>query len=139
MQWPTIDDLSAMAPLPPGYRRERLQRADIARLIEAIKVWYPGLSVGAASCYLREDFYTGKVCLDNDADKDVLLLVSKFGDELAGFGSWEREQEALSVYARFGAIAPAHRGAKLAVTATTQDPSSDANDTKLILALKYQF
>lgn len=117
MKWPTIDDMSAMAPLPAGYSREGLQRAEIGRLIEALKVWHPDISVGAASCYLREDFYADKVCLDGDAEKDVLLLVVKFGNELAGFGSWEREQEALSVYARFGAIAPAHRGAKLAVNA----------------------
>ncbi len=117
MKWLTIDDMSAMAPLPPGYRRERLKRVEIARLIDAIKVWHPDISVGAASCYLREDFYADKVCLDDDPEKDILLLVIKFGDELAGFGSWEREQEALSVYARFGAIAPAHRGAKLAVNA----------------------
>ena len=117
MNWLAIDDMSAMAPLPPGYRRERLKRAEIPRLIEAIRAWHPDISVGAASCYLREDFYSDNVSLDGEPDQDVLLLVIKFGDEMAGFASWEREQEALSVYARFGAIAPAHRGAKLAVNA----------------------
>jgi hypothetical protein len=39
------------------------------------------------------------------------------GDELAGMGSWEREPDALSLYARLGIIAPDHRGAKIAVRA----------------------
>jgi hypothetical protein len=40
----------------------------------------------------------------------------QFG-ERAGIGSWERKQDALAMYARFGAIAPEHRVAKLAVRA----------------------
>jgi hypothetical protein len=117
VNWPGDDDLSAMLVLPEGYRGERLRRSEIPALVAAIAVWHPDIAVGAASCYLREDFFADNAYLDDDAGKDLLVIVIKRGDEFAGFGSWEREQDALSVYARFGAIAPRHRGAKLAVRA----------------------
>ena len=114
MKWPTIDQMSAMAPLPDGYRYERLKRADIPALIEAINVWHPDIAVGGGSCYLREDFYTGKVFLDGEAEKDIFVGLFKRGDELAGMWSWEQEPEALSLYGRLIVVAPAHRDAKLA-------------------------
>ena len=117
MNWPSDEDLSAMLVLPEGYRGERLRRAEIPALVAAIAVWHPDIAVGAASCYLREDFFADKAFVDGEAGKDLLVIVIKHGDEFAGFGSWEREQDALTVYARFGAIAPQHRGAKLAVRA----------------------
>jgi hypothetical protein len=103
--------------LPDGYRNESLRRADIPALIAAIKVWHPDVAVGAASCYLREDFYTEKVSLAGETERDVIVVVTRFNDDLAGMGSWEREPDAHTLYARFGAIAPEHRGAKLAVRA----------------------
>jgi hypothetical protein len=117
MKWPDPEALSAMWSLPVGYGNESLKRADIPALIAAIKLWHPDVAVGAASCYLREDFYVEKVSLAGETEKDVIVLVTRFNDELAGMGSWEREPDALTLYARFGAIAPEHRGAKLAVRA----------------------
>jgi GNAT superfamily N-acetyltransferase len=103
--------------LPSDYRNESLRRSDIPALIAAIKVWHPDIAVGAASCYLREDFYTEKVSLAGETERDVIVVVTRFNDDLAGMGSWEREPDARTLYARFGAIAPEHRGAKLAVRA----------------------
>ena len=117
MDWPGVDRISAMIQLPENYRLERLTRSEIPALVAAIGVWHPDISVGAASCYLREDFYADKALLDGETGKDLLVVLIKRGDELAGVGSWEREQDALAIYARFGAIAPEHRGAKLAVRA----------------------
>ncbi len=117
MNWPSDDDISTMLALPEGYRGGRLKRSEIPSLIANISDWHPDISVGAASCYMREDFYTDKAFLDGETEKDLLVILIKRGDELAGMGSWEREQDALAIYARFGAIAPQHRGAKLAVRA----------------------
>jgi len=117
MKWFDPVALSAMWSLPDGYRNESLKRADIPALIAAIKIWHPDVAVGAASCYLREEFYVEKVSLAGETEKDVIVVVTRFNDELAGMGSWEREPDALTLYARFGAIAPEHRGAKLAVRA----------------------
>jgi hypothetical protein len=103
--------------LPSCTQCGRLKRSEIPSLIASISDWHPDISVGAASCYLREDFYTDKACLDGETEKDLLVIVIESGDELAGIGSWEREQDALAIYARSGAIAPQHRGAKLAVSA----------------------
>ena len=117
MNWPDAEKISALWSMPDGYRNTWLRRAEIPALIEAIKVWHPDIAVGAASCYLRENFYAEKVFLAGEAEQDVIVVLTWYHDELAAMGSWEREQDALTIYARFGAIAPAHRGAKLAVRA----------------------
>ena len=114
MRWPTIEQFSAMTPLPEGYRFEGLKRADISALIEAIKIWHPDIAVGGGSCYLREDFYTGHVCLDGETDKNILVALFRRGAEMVGMWSWEQEPDALTLYARLIIIAPAHRSAKLA-------------------------
>ena len=48
MKWTTIEQMSAMAPLPDGYRYERLKRSGIPPLIEAIQVGHPDIAVGGA-------------------------------------------------------------------------------------------
>jgi hypothetical protein len=53
MKWPSVDELSALVPMPDGYRIDRFDRASIAPLITAIKEWHPHISVGAASCFAR--------------------------------------------------------------------------------------
>jgi len=117
MQWPTIKEISTMTALPEGYRFEHMRQADIGPLIHAIREWFPSVSVGAASCYLTEQFYLDKAVIDDKTNKDVLVLLVKKGDELVGMGSWERESAAMTLYARLGVIAPAHRGARMAVLA----------------------
>jgi hypothetical protein len=96
MQWPTIEQIWAMTPLPADYRFELLRRADMGPLIEAIREWFPSVSVGAASCYLTEQFYLDKVVMDGETDKDVIALLIERGDELVGMGSWERESAAMT-------------------------------------------
>ncbi len=114
MNWPTIEQMSAWAPLPDGYRYERLRRADIPALIDGIKQWHPDIAVGGGSCYLSESFYAEKVFLEGEAQKDIFVGVFKHGDALAGMWSWEQEPDALSLYGRLIIVAPSHRGAKLA-------------------------
>ena len=114
MNWPAIDELPTLVPLPKGYRFERLNRANIATLIEAIQVWHPDIAVGVASCYLREDFYHKRVFLEGEAQRDVWVVVIKFNNEVVGMWSLEREVEALAIYGRLMIVATAHRGAKLA-------------------------
>lgn len=104
-----------MMPLPAGYRFERFTRAHIAPLIGAIREWHPDAAVGAAGCYLREDFYLNRVFLDGENDGDVWIVPIMFNDELVGMWSIEREMESLAIYGRLIIVAPAHRGAKLSV------------------------
>jgi hypothetical protein len=118
MKWAHTDEMATLAPLPEGYHYERLERSEIPALIAAIQTWHPDISVGAASCYLREDFYSNKVFLDGEAEKDVCVLLFKCKDELVGMWSFEQEPEALAIYGRLMIIAPAHRGSKLASSAT---------------------
>jgi len=117
VQWPTIKEISAMTALPEGYRFEPMRRTDIGELVEGIRAWFPSVSVGAASCYLTEQFYLDKAVIDDEFDKDVLILLIKSKDDIIGMGSWERETGAMTLYARLGVIAPAHRGAGMAVLA----------------------
>ena len=117
MKWPGMETIATLTQLPEGYRFEQLKRSDIPALIEGIQIWHPDISVGVGSCYLREDFYTEKVYLRDEAEKDMYVVLIMHGDEIAGMGSWEREPDALTLYAKLGIIAPAHRGAKIAVRA----------------------
>lgn len=115
VRWPAIDAIAAMAPLAPGYRFELLQRSEVAALIGAIAQWYPDISVGSASCFLREDFYTEKVFLAGETERDFIVILFKRDDELAGMLSIERDCEAMTLYGRLGIIAPVHRGAHLSL------------------------
>ena len=114
MKWPGIEEMAGMYQLPDGYRYQQLTRADVPTLAEAISRWYPDIGVGIASCYLRESFYTEKVFLRGEAEKDFYVVLLKYGEELAGMGSWEREPDALTLYARLAVISPEHRGAQIA-------------------------
>ncbi|HKB60354.1 MAG TPA: hypothetical protein VKC56_09970 [Gallionellaceae bacterium] len=113
MKWRTIEALTALAPLPAGYRYEKLHRAHIAPVIAALGKWRPEISAGASSCYLREEFYRDRVCLEGEADRDIFAVRIMFAGEMAGFWLLEREPEPLAIYGRFLAVAPAHRGAHL--------------------------
>ncbi len=117
MQWPTLEKISLMSPLPEGYHYAFMTRDDIAPVISSIREWFPSVTVGLGSWYLAEQFYLDDVVMEDDMNKSVLVLLIKKGIELVGFGSWERESAALTLFARLGAIAPAHRGARMAVTA----------------------
>jgi GNAT superfamily N-acetyltransferase len=114
MEWPTIAQIAALAPLPDAYRYEKLLRTDVPALISGIRRWHPDIAVGGGSCYLRDDFYGASVCLDDETRKDVFVGVFKHADELVGMWSWERLPDTLAMYGRLIVIAPEHRGAKLA-------------------------
>ncbi len=117
MKWPSTDDIASLHRLPEGYRFEQLSRSDIPALISAIAAWHPDISIGIGSCYLRESFYTEKVFLRDEVEKDFYVVLIMHGEELAGMGSWEREPDALTLYARLGIVAPEHRGLKISVRA----------------------
>ncbi len=117
MRWPSIEQISEMSPLPAGYRFAPLRSGDVAPLIAALREWYPSIAVGVGSSYLHETFYAENAVIDAQTDRNVIVLLILHGDELIGMGSWEREPAAMTLYARLGVIAPAHRGARLAVLA----------------------
>jgi hypothetical protein len=114
MRWPTIDELRVMVPLPEGYSFAPLERAGIAALIANIKLWYPEISVGANSGYLREAFYDKKVCFAGESERDIMVVPLTFADQVIGVWSFEREMDSLAIYGRTLIVAPAHRGANLA-------------------------
>lgn len=114
MKWPSIDQLSAMTPLPEGYRYDWLKRSEIPALIACIGRWHPDIAVGGGSCYLRDDFYSDHVFLEGEGEKNIIVGLFKCADELAGMWSLEQEPNALTLYSRLIIIAPQHRSAKLA-------------------------
>jgi hypothetical protein len=113
MSWQEIETTIAKISLPRGYRLELLRRHEIPALAAAVKAWFPEISVGGASCYLREEFFRGDVYFAGECDKDVLVVLIKKGSEPAGLFSCQRDCDALSLYARLGVIAPTHRGMRL--------------------------
>ena len=113
MNWTGIDKTAAQVSLPEGYRFELLQRAEIPGLIGAIKSWFPDISVGSASCYLREGFYGEEVFFSDAPEKDVLVVLIKRDQELAGLFSCERDRDTLALYGRLAVVGPRYRGANL--------------------------
>ena len=113
MKWPTLEELAIQVPLPSGYRFAPVEADSLATLIAALKSWYPEISVGSNCCYLREDFYRDRVCLDGSTDRDICATKILYGNELVGFWTFEREVDALALYGRLIVVAPAHREARL--------------------------
>jgi len=113
MRWPSVDELTAKAPPPNGYRYEYLRPGDVPALIAALQTWYPGIAVGNASCHLREAFYEDKVCTNERFERDWLVVVFKKDTELTGMLSVERDTDSEVLYGRLGAISPRHRGSRL--------------------------
>lgn len=116
MKWPTSVELRSLVPLPEGYSFERLERSHVAPLIAAIRVWHPDISVGANSGYLREDYYGSKVYFEGESERDILVVPISYKGELVGMWSFEREIDSLAIYGRTIIVAPAHRGANLALS-----------------------
>jgi hypothetical protein len=113
MQWPDLDTAYRIAPLPEGYRYIQLRRKDVPVMCASIAEWHPDVSVGAASCYLEQAFYETTATLAGEAERDLLIVLVWKGEEFVGFVSWDRERAQQALYARFGVISPAHRGAKI--------------------------
>ena len=114
MNWVAINELSSKLPIPPGYRFEQLKRSDIPEVIRCLKAWFPDVTVGAESCYQREDFYSREVFLEGEPERDVIMLLLKKDQELVAIVSLQRFEDTLTLYGRLAAIAPRYRGAKLA-------------------------
>lgn len=112
MQWPDLDAAYRLVLLPEGYRCAQLRRKDVPVLRAAIAEWHPDVSVGAASCYLEQDFYETTATFAGEAERDLLIVLVWKHEEFVGFVSWDRERAQQALYARFGVISPAHRGAK---------------------------
>ncbi|HEX9301707.1 MAG TPA: hypothetical protein VF959_05095 [Casimicrobiaceae bacterium] len=110
MDWTGIGKTIAKVPLARGYRFVLPQQREIPAIVAAVKAWFPEISVGSASCFLRENFFRDDVYFPGEPEKDVLVVLIKKGRELAGLFSCDRDRNTLSLYARLGVIAPRHRG-----------------------------
>jgi len=113
MTWPTAEALTDAVPPPDGYRYGLLEHSEIPALVQALDDWFPGLAVGNASCFLREDFYTKHVFFGGREDRDFLVILFKRGDAWAGVLAVERDKDSQVLYGRVGAISNQHRGAGL--------------------------
>lgn len=113
MQWPSLQSIRQLVPLPPGYSLSQLKASDVSELASKVHEWHPDISVGAGSCFLREDFYREKVFLAGEAERDVMVLLIMYEAEMAGLFSFEREPDALTMYGKLLIVAPAHRNSKV--------------------------
>lgn len=106
--------LAAAAPVAEDYRFVLLEPEEIGALVGCVAKWIPDISVGSASCYLREEFYREKVFFTDAPNRGILVLLLKRDDVLAGMFSCELDHVTMSVYAALGVAAPEHRGANMA-------------------------
>lgn len=117
MNWPSIETLRELIPLPQGYDFLAFEQGHIQPMIASLKLWHPEIKAGIASCYLREDFYLNRVMLPGREEADILVIPITCNGEMIGMWSWEREIDSLAIYGRLIVLAPEHRGAGLAVIA----------------------
>lgn len=108
MNWLPWDEALGLVKMPPGYSVQTMRRDHVAAVTAALPTWYPDITFGVNSCFLREDFFHERVCLDGATDKDVIALTVWRGDELAGFWSGEREVDSLALWARLIVMARQH-------------------------------
>ncbi len=110
MNWLPWDEALGLIDLPAGYSVQALRSEHLAGVTAALPEWYPDITFGVNSVFLREDFYRERVCLDGALDKDVIMLTLWHGDELVGVWSSEREADSLVLWGRVVAVAPPHAG-----------------------------
>lgn len=111
-RWLTVEEMTQLSPLPPGYRYAEIHSADVPGLIDFLGRWFPGIAVGAGSCFRRQSFYRRHVQLADDPSsvgRNFLVMLIRHGDELVGAFAAQRDLDTLSLYGRVGAIAGPHR------------------------------
>jgi len=113
VNWLPWEQALAFIEMPPGYTVQAMCRHHIPEVTSALQRWYPEITFGVSSSFLREDFYRERVCLDGAVDKDVIVLTVWCGDELVGVWAGEREVDSLALWGRLVVIAPPHAGAGL--------------------------
>ena len=116
MPWPTAEALTRAVPAPEGYHYAVPTLADVPALVRAVDDWFPGLAVGNASCFLREQFYVDQVHLTDRAHGEFFVMLFKRGAEWAGMLAVEFDRDSLVLYGRVGTVGRDHRGAGLSRT-----------------------
>jgi GNAT superfamily N-acetyltransferase len=110
MNWPTAQELTAMCPLEDGYSFEVLSSGSVSELMRALATWEPSWHIGAASAYLRRDFYETSVSLQGEAPRDVFVLLIRHEMRLAGMLSAKRNFDTRSLFGSLAVVAPEQRG-----------------------------
>jgi hypothetical protein len=116
MQWPTGEQLAQRVDAPEGYHYEVPALADVPALVRAVDDWFPGLAVGNASCFLREQFYRDRVHLEDSPRGEFFVLLFKRGSLWAGMLAVELDRDSQVLYGRVGTVGLDHRGAGLSTT-----------------------
>lgn len=107
MNWTRITEVLANVPMPDGYRLQQLQRSEIPLLVDPLKAWFPEITVGAASCYLREEFYARQVFFEGESSEpNFIVILAKKDQELVGMYSAEVDRDTLGLFARLAVVAP---------------------------------
>ena len=117
MRWPPIEETNKLIPLPDGYTFVRLSEILVRDLAGRIQDWHPDISVGAGSCFQREDFYRDKVVLSEHSEKDILVLLIMTADSIVGLMALERDPDALTMFGKLIIVSPNHRNSKVALHA----------------------
>lgn len=110
MNWLPWSEALGLVELPPGYAVQSMRSEHVAAVAAALSRWYPDITYGVNSVFLREDFYRHRVCIDGAMDKDVIVLTVWHGDALVGVWAGEREVDSLALWGRLVVIAPEHIG-----------------------------
>ncbi|MCC7100724.1 MAG: hypothetical protein IT500_14160 [Rubrivivax sp.] len=122
MRWPSVEEITRLVPLPAGYAFEQLRADQTHALAAKVAQWHPDIAVGAASCFLRPEFYDEKVFLAGSdgrpesaerAERDIMVVLITHAGEMVGLFAFEREADALTMYVKLLIVSPQHRNAKV--------------------------
>lgn len=116
IDWHEVAALAARMPLPEGYSLSLLQPSEVGLLIDHLRAWFPDIGVGSASGYLRDAFYAERVFFEHGPQRQVLVLLQRYGNEVSGMFAFECDWQAMTIHAQVGAAAPGHRGSALVRT-----------------------
>lgn len=113
--WPSLPELVADLPIPPGVVLGRLRRDEVPALVRSLAAWFPDIVVGAESRHLREAFYFEQTALEGNDDPAILPMVARAAGEIVALVTFERNDDARTLTSPMGAVSPAYRGSGLGV------------------------
>ena len=111
MDWSQARRALAEVKTPSGYQISPMARADVAEVVQKLRLWYPDITVGAESCHLDPEFYLRDAMLDeSENERSILPIVARHDQSIVAMITFEKNSRALTITSRMGAVDPAHRG-----------------------------
>lgn len=108
--WPDLHELPENTVTPAQYSYRQLARSDVERLSQLVRLWHPDVGVGIGRVFSDPQYYLQNVSLAGEADKDTIVYVGVYEGEMICVMCLEINLVNRTLFNKFGACAPQHRG-----------------------------